>query len=189
MRAITVHQPWASLVAANVKTIETRSWSTKYRGPLAIHAAKRLPKEDECPGQIGRDLLGTLTYWLPDVFTEEDQIAQGLMPDGDLIGFPLPFGMVVATCVLADVVPMVDEIPPQSEWREPWSCITVEPWPILNRWRGFGSVEPRYVGDQAPYDDFRPGRFAWMLSDIQWIKPVPARGRQQLWEWSESEDA
>lgn len=41
--AITLWQPWASLVAQGDKKIETRSWSTSYRGPIAIHAAKRSP--------------------------------------------------------------------------------------------------------------------------------------------------
>ena len=39
MKCITLTQPWASLVAIGAKQIETRSWSTRYRGPLAIHAA------------------------------------------------------------------------------------------------------------------------------------------------------
>lgn len=43
MRALSLWQPWASLIALGVKTIETRGWSTKYRGPLLIHAAKRAP--------------------------------------------------------------------------------------------------------------------------------------------------
>ena len=41
MRAISLWQPWASLVVIGAKTWETRSWDTNYRGPLAIHAAKR----------------------------------------------------------------------------------------------------------------------------------------------------
>lgn len=41
--AISLHQPWASLIACGQKTYETRSWSTKYRGPIAIHAAKKVP--------------------------------------------------------------------------------------------------------------------------------------------------
>lgn len=41
MRAISLWQPWASLVAAGLKVYETRHWSTDYRGALAIHAAKR----------------------------------------------------------------------------------------------------------------------------------------------------
>lgn len=45
MKAITLWQPWASLVAYREKRIETRSWYTAYRGPLAIHAAKNFPTE------------------------------------------------------------------------------------------------------------------------------------------------
>ncbi len=40
MKALTIWQPWASLVVFGVKKFETRSWATEYRGPLAIHAAK-----------------------------------------------------------------------------------------------------------------------------------------------------
>ena len=40
MKAISLWQPCASLMAAGIKTIETRSWSTSYRGPLLICAAK-----------------------------------------------------------------------------------------------------------------------------------------------------
>lgn len=37
--ALTVWQPWASALAAGIKKNETRSWATKYRGPIVIHAA------------------------------------------------------------------------------------------------------------------------------------------------------
>ena len=40
MKALSLTQPWASLVADGRKTTETRSWLTHYRGPLAIHATK-----------------------------------------------------------------------------------------------------------------------------------------------------
>ena len=36
MKAISLKQPWANLVATGKKTIETRKWSTKYRGDLVI---------------------------------------------------------------------------------------------------------------------------------------------------------
>src|SRR6266699_6473957 len=45
--ALTMTDPWGSLVAAGAKRIETRSWSTAYRGPLAIHVAKTLPARAE----------------------------------------------------------------------------------------------------------------------------------------------
>jgi len=43
MKAISLWQPWASLVAFGEKRFETRSWSTAYRGPIAIHATKTFP--------------------------------------------------------------------------------------------------------------------------------------------------
>jgi hypothetical protein len=45
MRAISLWQPWASAIALGLKRIETRHWPTDYRGPLAIHAAKRWSRE------------------------------------------------------------------------------------------------------------------------------------------------
>lgn len=39
MKALSLRQPWATLVAIGAKKIETRSWRTGYRGPLAIHAS------------------------------------------------------------------------------------------------------------------------------------------------------
>jgi len=42
VKALTLTQPWATLVAIGAKRFETRSWSTNYRGPLAIHAGKGL---------------------------------------------------------------------------------------------------------------------------------------------------
>lgn len=45
MKAITISQPWANLVAEGLKIVETRNWQTNYRGPLAIHAGKTANKE------------------------------------------------------------------------------------------------------------------------------------------------
>lgn len=45
VKALTLTQPWATLMARGKKLIETRSWTTAYRGPLAIHAAKGFPEE------------------------------------------------------------------------------------------------------------------------------------------------
>lgn len=41
MRAISIRQPWASLIADGKKTIELRTWSTSYRGPLLICASAK----------------------------------------------------------------------------------------------------------------------------------------------------
>ena len=46
MKAISLWQPWATLMALGYKTIETRGWRTNYRGPLLIHAAQKKVKMD-----------------------------------------------------------------------------------------------------------------------------------------------
>lgn len=39
MKAISLKQPWANMIAARVKTIETRKWKTSYRGTILICAS------------------------------------------------------------------------------------------------------------------------------------------------------
>ena len=46
MKAISLWQPWATLMALDLKKIETRSWPTSYRGPLAIASTKSIPVSD-----------------------------------------------------------------------------------------------------------------------------------------------
>jgi activating signal cointegrator 1 len=74
-KALSVRQPWASLIVCGLKTIEVRSWSTSYRGPLYIHAAKSLDEmamnrfqlEDPPTGA----LLGTVELVRVQRFTAE----------------------------------------------------------------------------------------------------------------------
>jgi ASCH domain len=40
MKALSIKQPWANLIAAGEKTIETRTWATNYRGPILIVSSK-----------------------------------------------------------------------------------------------------------------------------------------------------
>lgn len=40
MKAISIKQPWAWAIANGHKTIETRTWPTKYRGEILIVASK-----------------------------------------------------------------------------------------------------------------------------------------------------
>jgi hypothetical protein len=81
MRALSLSQPWATLVAIGAKKFETRSWPTTYRGPLAIHAAKGWTAED-------RGLL------LVEPFCSALDQAR------DLWGQSTPRGVIVAVCEL-----------------------------------------------------------------------------------------
>lgn len=88
MKALTLTQPWATLVAIGAKRIETRSWSTSYRGELAIHAAQGFPKcaQEFADEQIVQYLLNCIPTWGPN--------------------WPkLPLGCVIATCRLVELMP------------------------------------------------------------------------------------
>ena len=88
MKALTLTQPWATLVAIGEKKWETRSWPTRYRGPIAIHAAKGFPADAQAVC-FGEYFYETLTQ------------AQCLTPnDRNLEG--LPRGFVIATVDLVD---------------------------------------------------------------------------------------
>lgn len=96
LKAITLTQPWASLVAKGAKRIETRSWRTRYRGPLAIHAAKALPRpvRDLCEGEPLRSAL-----------------ASAGMTDVEL----LPRGAVIALCRVTHCRRTEECAPPEPE--------------------------------------------------------------------------
>lgn len=45
MKVLTIKQPYASLVAYGIKKYEFRTWKTKYRGDVLIHASKSVDKK------------------------------------------------------------------------------------------------------------------------------------------------
>ena len=110
MKGLTLYQPQASLVALGHKQIESRSWSTNYRGPLAIHAARR------DPGSLGGDLSEAMTAALERVI--------GPKPLAWIKD--LPRGVILAVVNLIDVVPILqgfDAVPvvgvvPEAPWSQ-----------------------------------------------------------------------
>ncbi|CAN7992698.1 unnamed protein product [Ixodes hexagonus] len=51
--ALSVHQPYASLLVAGIKKHEGRSWYTTYRGRLWIHAAAKPPTSEDISTVVG----------------------------------------------------------------------------------------------------------------------------------------
>jgi len=45
MKVITIKQPFATLIAEGIKEYEFRTWKTKYRGDILIHAGKGIDKK------------------------------------------------------------------------------------------------------------------------------------------------
>ena len=58
MKAISIKQPWASLIVHGIKDIENRTWATKYRGKVLIHASGtwfKYPNSDSTLGDLFTD--------------------------------------------------------------------------------------------------------------------------------------
>jgi hypothetical protein len=63
VKALTVHPQWAWAIAAGHKPIENRTWATKYRGTLAIHAGSSQASE-----HVARKLFAELCLDVPARF-------------------------------------------------------------------------------------------------------------------------
>lgn len=82
MRVLTVKEPFASLISLGIKTTETRSWRTNYRGELYIHAGIKKPQYD---------------------YKSDDFIKLANKYDYDNLGY------IICKCKLVDCVEMTEE--------------------------------------------------------------------------------
>jgi hypothetical protein len=161
MKTITLYEPWASLIAVGAKRIETRSWPTNFRGELAIHAAASFPswvKDMWRTDIVFRDAMQRMQkpgWWPPTLEC-------------------LPRGVIVATCKLVDCCKIR---PPYY----PSKGLAYVPLVDSQQYRNVYLHTPEYL-----FGDYTPGRYAWILADIKPLPvPIPAKGRQGLWEWEQ----
>lgn len=168
MKALSLTQPWATLVAVGAKRIETRSWGTTYRGPIAIHASKAFPRAD-------RDLCLTNNVFFSVLKQHISRVAD------------LPRGAVIATARLVDVVPIIK---PEKTIRGV-KYVSIDPDGIVRVWEPtLLAGVPGHVADiqpnehEASFGDYTPGRYAWLLDRVVKLpEPIPARGSLGLWNW------
>jgi len=152
VRAITIWQPWASLLACGRKRFETRSWTTSYRGPIAIHAAKK-------------NIFDALTLISVPVALEMKRLVGAEWRD-------LPTGAVIATAELVDVW-YID--------RNPGCDLNPGAHKVDAENKRGDCIIPSEL--ELALGDWTPGRYAWELSGVKMIDPVPAKGQQGLWNW------
>lgn len=122
MRAISLWQPWASAMALGLKRIETRHWSTSYRGPLAIHAAKRWTGEE-------RDFAEACArhYVLPELAAP---------PLGAIVAVGFLTGVQRVEAIRDSLTPMEDGFGNYSNGRFGWLFRDIEPLPEAVPFKG-----------------------------------------------------
>jgi len=155
MRAITLYQPWATLIALGLKRFETRHWATTWRGEIAIHAGAARTDWNKLQRELAHYRSGQYTCGngsLADVYF---RYQTGLLPNGLRLNEPMPFSAVLCIVKIVDCIPMTPDF-------------------IIGQTR-----EERAVGGWAP------GRYAWQLEMVeQFAQPIPAKGGQGIWHWT-----
>lgn len=161
MKAITIKQPWATLIALGEKKFETRSWQTKHRGTIAIHAGKSIDKE-AC---------------------KDREIAATLNKHGFVLMSDLPTGVVVATADLVNCWHIVYHPGTNVDIAK-----TIEIGAELDVPRHHPDFHRYIVPTEKEFifGDWTPGRYAWELANIKALEtPIKAKGQLSLWNWDE----
>jgi len=181
MPAISLHQPWASLLTTRqlcdckypendphaercntrsmVKRFETRSWPCPpalIGQRIVFHATKQIPANELEVGEYacwnttdGRSMLAETIG--QDGYTGE--------PIADLFGEWLPLGAIVGSGRVVACYPIVG----WGEWPvDGYSIWQVNPDLLVI---AFGPYVMADITSQAPYGDFSPGRYAWLIED------------------------
>jgi hypothetical protein len=107
LKAVSLWQPWASLIAVGAKTLETRSWPTSHRGKIVIHAAKIW--NGECAAALERPEFQRA---LAPVYAPAQVLFSDVL---GVLNDHLPFGCALAVADLLDCFRIGDA---PVKWRD-----------------------------------------------------------------------
>lgn len=169
MKAISLHQPYASLVVHGKKTIETRSRPTIHRGKLAIQATKRwtvalwpsFSQRSECLGEPFRSALESI-FGAPSL--------------GHKNPFGLPLGAIVGTVDVVDCQ--------EIEALTPCRFASDDSVRTIMRTNSRMVVRERVLSDdERAFGHYAAGRYAIVLENpVAFATPIPWVGRQAMFE-------
>lgn len=166
MKALTIWQPWASLIACGAKQFETRSWATKYRGAIAIHAAMKDPNKLSL---LDKEALEQIV---------REEINAGRCPTWSL----MPRGAVIATAELVNVWHIVTR--PALDMDNARDIDIAGESMVGNK---VDELFGRYfvpTRKEIALGDWTPGRYAWELTNVKILpEPIPVKGKQGLWNF------
>lgn len=159
MKIITLHQPWASLVALGLKRYETRHWPTNYRGQVLIHAAKQ-----PFMSRDGSRILNQ-EYWYVWLRALELAHESGLINDQSRLPLAqyLPLGSIVAIADLSNCLQMVRPEARTERYEPPTGQICI-------------NYQTRL---ELTVGDWQAGRYAFQLDNARPLsEPIPFTSRQ-----------
>lgn len=132
MKVLTIKEPYATLIKEQIKSIETRSWKTNYRGEIYIHASKPKIEKKVLDNKELMNLCKNLTF---------NQ------------------GNIICKGNLVDCIYMTEEFINDIKENNKFEFIC---------------------------GHYEVGRYAWIIKDIETIKPLPAKGKLGIWNCDEN---
>lgn len=172
-KIITLHQPWASLIALGLKKYETRSWGTDYRGKLLIHAAKRPFIAVDGFTVLDKDADYAWRHALELAYENGILNGQSKLPSAS----ELPLGCVVAIVDLTECYNMISVPNCLDTSRTRQSDNPTTSWDGGDRYSKIW-IETVLPLEQA-VGDWQAGRYAWKLENIQPLfNPIHWKGAQ-----------
>lgn len=158
MKAITLWQPYASLIAVGAKPHETRSWATNYRGPIAIHASMKTAHELD---RMTSEAICMAFGWPYEPYSTDTSAASRIKD--------LPHGAVIATAMLTECWQVAKHTPTAI---------------VLRQSNGVGEDKIPIDAPYLMFGDYDVGRYIWGLADIRALSvPIPTKGKQGIWNW------
>jgi ASCH domain-containing protein len=169
MRVLSLHQPFAQLVVRGVKRVEVRSWTTSYRGRIAIHAKGVAPSQEiESRWRANRDLALRLAD-------------EGWLDREDLK--KLPRSAIIGTVNLTGIARGSDQRKDGEDASGLFAWNPVTKWfELATRDKRTGELRPRYSPMRPLPVTFKPDDYLWAFGDAVEIEPVEdVPGKQNLW--------
>lgn len=125
MKAISLWQPWATLMALGLKNIETRSWPTKYQGALLIHASLKM----------NRSLLA-ISGPIKEALSQRGFTSIADLPRGGIIGKVELIGCLKITEHNTPTEPELS-FGDYTPGRYAWICANAKPFKKIIPYRGY----------------------------------------------------
>lgn len=157
MKALSIKQPWASLIAHGIKDIENRTWKTNFRGRIYIHASAKW--DERAKGNDASKLLTSIQY------NSIPHKVHGLFLDQGIIvkDSEIPLSAIIGEVDIVDCV-----INHPSIWAEQIKthpCENIDGLQILDKGQ-------KYIWN-------------WVLANpVLYEKPIlNVKGKLSFWEW------
>ncbi len=156
-KALTIHQPWASLLLTHYKRLETRPMRTNYRGPLVIHSGLTRFKGGH---QYDHAFLKALSKAFGRDTFEVMRHVENQLPYGMALGM-----VVVERCRRIERVDFFKSDRGARLHLEDGGCRIISP-------------------EELAFGNFAEGRFIIETAHpVTFTTPHPARGNQGFWDW------